>query len=314
MNPHITFLKSSYEACRDIDVKNLYTHYIKEREKALLDSIAAATALNGIFFSDYIDYSKITPEMEEAFSTSFPNLEISDLENLNTDQLNGIISNWKGKLFEFNVRDKLNDGELVGSIQLEEGQYAEVADSLSQPGWDLQILNADGSVAHELQAKATDSLSYINEAFEKYPDIDIVSTSEVASMNDALINSDISNTDITDSLISPVQSLFDTPMGNFMEEVLPILPVLIITTTEGRKCIMGKQTAMEGFEGGLKRGTRTAATMGVGALLAWMDFGIFSIGGTFALNYVWSRSEDNEKASSILESQNIDLKKLALKY
>ncbi|WP_282018174.1 hypothetical protein [Salegentibacter mishustinae] len=314
MNPKIINLKATYDSYRNTDVKNLYEHYIKKREKALLDSIVAATAINGIFFTDYIDFKQITPEMEEAFHTSFPNLSLTDLTSMDSAQLDGIISNWKGKLFELNVRDKLNAGEVVGDIHLEEGQYAIVSDNLTQPGWDLQILNADGTVAQEIQAKATDSLSYINEAFEKYPDIDIISTSEVADLNGSLLNSDISNEDLTESLIGPVHSLYDTPIENFLEEVFPALPVLIITATEGRKCIMGRQSAMQGLQSGVKRGTRSAASMGAGAILAWLDFGIFSIGGTFALNYGWSRYEDSKEAADILNKKSVELKKLALKY
>lgn len=314
MNPQTTFLKSTYDSYRNTDIKSLYDHYIKQREKALLDSIAAATAVNAIFYADYIDYDIITPQMEDAFSMSFPQLELSDLEKMDTAQLNGIISNWKGKLFEINIRDKLNAGELVGEIQLEEGQYAVVAESLTQTGWDLQILNADGSVAQELQAKATDSLSYINEAFEKYPDIDIVSTSEVAAFNNNLIDSNYSNEDLTNSVIDPVKSLFDTSTENFMETVFPVLPVLIIAGTEGRKCFLGKQTALEGLQTGVKRGTKTATAMGAGALLAWMDFGIFSIGGTFAVNYLWSRSEDEKEASEILEKKQNDLRLISAQY
>ena len=51
----------------------------------------------------------------------------------------------------------------------------------SQPGWDIQILNADGTVDQVLQAKATESVSYVKEALEKYPDIEIVTTEEVAT-------------------------------------------------------------------------------------------------------------------------------------
>lgn len=314
MNSKLSKLKADYRANQNFDAKQLYQHYVKKREKALMDSIAAATAVNSIFYADYIDYENITPEMQEAFQVSFPQLDLSDLENMDLTQLGGIISNWKGKLFEFNVRDKLNSGELVGDIQLEEGQHAVIADSLTQPGWDLQILNADGSIAQELQAKATDSLGYINDAFEKYPDVDIISTSEVAELNNNLINGDISNEDLSNSLIDPVKSLFDNPAENFMEAVFPALPVLIIAGTEGRKYILGKQTAMQGLQSGAKRGTRSATSMGVGALLAWMDFGVFSIGGTFALNYFWSRREDEKEAVTILTKKEKELKLIASKY
>ena len=91
----------------------------------------------------------------------------------------GFLSAWKGKYFEVLVRDELNAGEWVGDIHLEPGQTALLAESAIQPGWDLQIINSDGSVAQELQLKATESLSYVKEALERYPDIGVLTTDEV---------------------------------------------------------------------------------------------------------------------------------------
>lgn len=55
----------------------------------------------------------------------------------------------------------------MGDIHLEPGQVAALAESATQPGWDLQILNADGTVAGELQLKATDSLSKEKSKYEE---------------------------------------------------------------------------------------------------------------------------------------------------
>lgn len=314
MSSHIKAIKSNYESADWKDVRELYAKYLRKREKPLMDSISSAMAVNSILISDQIDYSKITPDMEIAFHQTFPNMKIDDLEGMNSEQLTGVISNWKGKLFELNVRDKLNAGEYVGNIQLEEGQMAVVAESLNQPGWDLQILNEDGSVAQELQAKATDSLGYINEAFEKYPDIDIISTEEIAEVNSSLLNSNLTNEELTESIMQPMQSLFDTTLENFLESFFPALPVMIIAGSEGRNYILGKQSALQGFENILKRGTRSAASIGFGAILAWFDFGLLSLGGTFGLNYIWGRYDDNKEATKNLIEQDKKLRLLAANY
>src|SRR5690606_11633117 len=199
----IEILKTKYKTYKNSSIIDLYKHYIAKRENTLVDSISGALALNAIFLSDQIDYESITPQMEEAFSLGFPNMEISDLATMSSEHLNGVISNWKGKLFEIDVRDKLNNGEIVGDIFLENGQTAFIADKINQPGWDLQILNSDGTIANELQLKATDSLSYVNQAFERYPDIDIISTNEIALFNNKLINSGISNSEVEASITEP---------------------------------------------------------------------------------------------------------------
>ncbi len=94
-------------------------------------------------------------------------------------QQSGTLSTIKGKYFEVLVRDRLNAGERLGELQLEPGQVASLAESSSQPGWDLRIENADGSVAEEIQLKATESMSYVKEALERYPDIRVAAPSEI---------------------------------------------------------------------------------------------------------------------------------------
>lgn len=314
MNSKILKLQDKYSSYQKVDIKNIYNYYLKQREKALLDSIIAASAVHGIFLADAIDYDAVTPQMEEAFKLSFPGKELSDLDSISIPELNGIISNWKGKVFELNIRDRLNSGEIIGDIQLQEGQYAVIADSPTQPGWDLQILNEDGSIATELQAKATDSLSYINSAFEKYPDIGIISTTEVAELDSSLINGGLSNEDLTTSISTPLENLFDTTAENIMESILPGLPLLIITVSEGRHVFMGKKSANDALRNGLTRTARSAVSMGIGGILFWLDAGILSLPTTFGVNYLWNRQIDNKEAVKILERENENLILLSQSY
>ncbi|TPV31938.1 hypothetical protein FJ651_14080 [Paucihalobacter ruber] len=287
-------------------IDSIYEKYIKRKRESLVDSILAATAISSIFSNQGIDYEALTPQMKEAFNLSFPNKNIEDLELLDSEQLSGIISNWKGKLFEIHVRDKLNSGELVGDIQLETGQYAEIAGDLNQPGWDLQIFNSDGTIADALQLKATNSLSYINEAFEKYPDIDIISTSEISRMNNDLINSDISLEELQTNLTEPIKPLFDSFGEDVLDSILPGLPFLIITLGEGRKAFVDKQTSDAMISNIVNRSVKTGISLGIGSIVGWLT-GTWWIGAAASLVSRIAMSSSSDEISK-LESEKLALK------
>jgi hypothetical protein len=287
-------------------INSIYEQYVKRKKESLKDSISAAAAVSSIFLNDGIDFDALTPQMREAFNISFPNKNIGNLELLDSEQLTGVLSNWKGKLFEIQVRDKLNSGELVGDIQLETGQYAELAEELNQPGWDLQIFNSDGAIAEALQLKATNSLSYINQAFEKYPDIDIISTSEISEMHSDLINSNISLEELEANLTEPLDPLFDSFGESVLDTFLPGLPFLIIALGEGRKVFVDKQTSDAMVNNILDRGLKTGISIGIGTIISWLT-GTWWI-GTAAT--VYSRMA---MSSSAGEMDELESEKLALK-
>ncbi len=263
------------------NLRRLYDEYVKKRQQAVLEAAAAAAAVHALFLADRIDTSQITPQMEEAFRLAFPGKDIASLYEYSPEQLEGVVSAWKGKYFEVLVRDQLNSGEWVGDLHLEPGQVAVLADSPSQTGWDLQILNPDSSVAYELQAKATESLGYVKEALEKYPDIQVIVTDEaLQNGTEALggvFNSGISDDAITEQIISPMESLFDTPWENLCETVLPFLPFILIVGSEGRMYMLGKKSAEQVLSGIVERSIKSGVSIGVGGLVAMMDGGLLSI-------------------------------------
>jgi hypothetical protein len=120
----------------------------------------------------------IPPEIEAAYLAAYPGLaakaSLSEtLQQMSASELPGFAAGLKGKLFELQFVEHLNAG------QLPDGYTAELAVSATQPGWDLRIVGVDGSVAEVLSAKATESAGYVREALERYPGIDVVTTSEV---------------------------------------------------------------------------------------------------------------------------------------
>jgi hypothetical protein len=153
----------------------------------------------------------IPDEIITAYQAAYPNLSDSisfqeRVRELDDDALTGFLSGVKGKLFEQKYVEYLNDGNLPS------GYAAVLAESATQPGWDIAIEGQNGEIASVLQAKATDSVSYVQDALEKYPNIDVVTTDEVYShlvmsgISENITNGAISNVDLVDALGNAVDA------------------------------------------------------------------------------------------------------------
>lgn len=121
----------------------------------------------------------VPPEVEEAFRLAYPGLAaqgqdfIDAVGSKSAAELMGLVNGVKGKLFELQLVEHLNSGNLPSGLQ------ASLATSATQPGYDLLISGGDGHVVDVMQAKATESAAYVKEALARYPDIDVSTTTEV---------------------------------------------------------------------------------------------------------------------------------------
>jgi len=136
--------------------------------------------LGGETMATLLAATAVPDEILRAYEAAYPNLSSSisfqdQVAQLDSDALIGFVSGIKGKLFEQQYVEYLNDGNLP------EGYTAILAESVTQKGWDIAIEGSNGEIASVLQAKATDSVSYVQDAIEKYPNIDVVTTDEVYS-------------------------------------------------------------------------------------------------------------------------------------
>ena len=194
------------------------------RKEMLLDSLGISASVIHSYY--HIDY--IPEEVEKAYIAAYPIKSQTEslkdiIEDADADELSGLISGVKGKLFEMRYADFLNDGHLP------DGYEAVLAESAVNPGWDIAIVDDDGFVVDELQMKATDSVDYVKAALEKYPDIDIVTTEEVYNslvmreFADNVVNSGISNEELT----SVVTEAFESDSVD-MDWGLPVIPMLLI--------------------------------------------------------------------------------------
>lgn len=148
--------------------------------------------------------SEVPVQVEAAYRLAYPVLASSEsfgeaAARMTTEELAGLVSGVKGKLFELEFVAYLNAGALP------EGHVATLARSATQEGWDIQIVDGSGHVVEVLQAKATESVRYVQEAIERYPDIDVVATSEVYAELAALTAADgVRDSGITEAALDGI--------------------------------------------------------------------------------------------------------------
>jgi len=271
----------------DTSISDLSKKYATRREQHLIDAAAAAAAVSvsSLISDNTVDMSKVTPQMEEAFNLAFPNVELSSLTERTPAEIEGFVNAWKGKYFEVLVRDKLNAGEWVGDISLVPGQTATLAESAAQPGWDLQILDADGVVVEELQLKATKSLAYVKEALDNYPSIDVLVTDEAIDAGSGAIEnvfpSGISEAAIADTLREPLDAVLDSTLEDLAGSIVPGFPFVFIVACEGRRFLMKQSSFRVASKNILDRSIATGVSMGIGAITALAGGPVLAIPATF---------------------------------
>jgi hypothetical protein len=150
------------------------------KARAKRETLLDALLVGGHSLASYGSSVAVPAQIRRAYELAYPNLAAShgfteQVRSLNADQLTGFAAGVKGKLFELKLLEQMNGGGLP------EGYQAALAKSASQPGYDLMVFGPDGKVSEVLQAKAADSVSYVQQALERYPHIDVISTQEVAS-------------------------------------------------------------------------------------------------------------------------------------
>lgn len=259
---------------------DLLRKYQVFRQTNLLDCAVLATALTA---EDLMDGNgSRDPLIQKAIDMTSPNFDVDAFHG--ADEWIGLINTVKGKYFELLVVDKLNAGQQVGDVLLPDGFHAEVANSLTQPGWDMQIVDAEGRISSYLQLKASDSVGYIQEALSRYPDIQIIATSEVAGQvddNHMVLDSGITEDQLHEAVQLAVDH-HDNVLAAFWDNFHPLLPLLIITGMQGYQVMVGKATVRGAIEIGLARGSRSMVMALTAGTVKWLG------GGWAAIPLAWA--------------------------
>lgn len=161
---------------------------------------ADACIISGLTASQML-YSGIPADVQEAFEKAYPNLaaENSFIDTWSSyddyEARLGFVNAIKGKLFEIKYVEHLNEN-------LEPGYVAAMSNNPINEGWDIKITGPNNEVENLLQLKATTTASHVKEAIDRYPEIDIVTLSDLqgqmSSINSisSVTASDISNEDL----------------------------------------------------------------------------------------------------------------------
>lgn len=168
------------------------------RKDELLDLLV----VGGITLGQAVRHpTEVPAEIERAFDLAYPGLTETEsfadaVNRMSSDELTGLVAGVKGKLFEIELVDHLNSGGLP------DGFHASLAESATQTGWDIQITDANGQVNELLQAKATESARYVQDALERYPNIDVTTTTEVHGQLLAMgLAENVRNSGISESVL-----------------------------------------------------------------------------------------------------------------
>lgn len=268
--------------------------------------------IGGVTLADMLrDPAHVPLEVEQAFELAYPDVAGQGLTfalaaaRLPASHLVKLVNGVKGKLFEIDLVDQFNHGGLP------DGFHAELAASATQPGWDIRILDADGHVAQLLQAKATQSVGYVKEALERYPNIDIATTTEVHrrliadGLGDHVSDSGIHETALRYKVEAAAGLHHHADLGDFAPSALGLAVIAFSALSDDRLTFE---------ERGAKFGDRAARATLAGAAAktalvatgAWWAALAVGVGARMASGHGGAKRQRYEALKAIVESVEAD--------
>ena len=180
--------------------------------------------------------------------------ELSDyLDGCDAEQLKGIANNIKGIYHEVLWVRQYNDTH--------KDTYAALFGATNHAGADIEIkFSGTDEVVDTIQLKATDSVAYVREHLERYPDIDVLVTNETAERMSGVHFSGIDNAEITGQVNHDLEAIAANTVGDRVLNSAE-LSAAISTGYELISMLNGKKDFPQAVSDTVKRiGTASAAT------------------------------------------------------
>ena len=134
------------------------------------------------------------------------------VKNQDPSELKGLLNSITGKYHELRYQMHVNTTD--------DNFRVELFEEYNHPGADITLINTETGVEKVFQLKATDYLSYVKKHNEKYEDISVLATEEVAKLDPDIGTTGISNreiredvSDVFDSLKNKEDDVFDDDFG-----------------------------------------------------------------------------------------------------
>jgi hypothetical protein len=121
------------------------------------------------------------------------------VKNQDPSQLKGLLNSITGKYHELRYQMHVNSTD--------DNLRVELFEEYNHPGADIKLINTETGEEKVFQLKATDYLSYIKKHNEKYEDISVLATEEVAKLDPDIGTTGISNMEIREEVSDVFDSL-----------------------------------------------------------------------------------------------------------
>lgn len=280
---HALIMENSAEISNHLDAKNKIAfeqHAVYDFERSVIDGFEyfienektsrrvkyPAYAIAGVVYA-LLTQSVVDDSRESGLVLAALRRSKKDWENASEyelsqalagygpEELKGLMNSVKGIYHEMLFIDDYNSTHT--------DTYAVMHPSTNHPGSDVVIylVETDEHLV-SYQFKATDNEQSIREHFEKYPDIDVMATEELASQNlDNVESSGYSNEEITQDVYGVVEALSENSLADRVSESAGYAG-LAAAGFEAIQVLRGKKElsagAPEGLKGAFVAGTSTA--------------------------------------------------------
>ena len=186
------------------------------------------------------------------------NDELSNyVQGLSPEQIAGLTNNIKGIYHELKFAQLENsDGD---------NYIVELFEDTNHAGADVRIINTLTGDIKEVQLKATDYLSYIQKHNERYEDIEVFATSEVASKSEYITSTEMSNERLTCDVEDTFEKLDSFSQSNLSSSMT--VAALISLARNTKTLLRGESLTQSDKEKIIKDGTIAAGTAALVSLL-----------------------------------------------
>ena len=166
---------------------------------------------------------------------------------------------------------------------------------------DIIIHNADGSVATELSAKCSNDVGEVVRALERYPEYQIIGSSELAAQHPDVIDAGMSDADIAETVGESFEAAGEVGEAlDIVGDILPGLPIIFVAGRHGVRLVMGKTTFEKAVRTAAPQLIEAGVFTGIGFGLAALDMGLFSIPVMIFGKFLWGWIKDRRRAKQYL--------------
>ena len=229
----------------------------------ILTGIVSATIMKlmALDLPSFSDDEKLVLQALRRSNNSLADASDLDLskyvQSLSVEQIAGLKNNVKGIYHElaFQRHENLDGDEYI----------VELFDDTNHAGADVRIINVETGDVSEVQLKATNYASYVREHNEKYENIDVLTTSEVAAASSEWSSSGFSNEGLTADTTSTLNILDQGADANIAESMG--VAAMVTLAANAKSMLKGEALSTEAKQKIIQDGVVAASVAGLVQLI-----------------------------------------------